>query len=362
MKDDSGKSDNVPQRDWIFKLQYVRSAIEKSSHYLKTMLEYDLAHAAILFDGAVETFMLTALSYLCECNPDIKGKECCKPKPNDENFWKIKGRFSEAIGLANFGLNVPNSLGDLHAIRNLVQHRGRMPNRKDLERLLPEIERDFMIPAAEKIFDEIDLHSISPSYLIRNKEVQRVYKISEDAFARQKYLESLEYCVAAFETALHIESKYKIGGYDSRSLHINAGSYEEPLSSFAYEVMSTIGELEILTITFKLGLDFKTHQLLHQIFKFCFELKPIEYFIQFEWKKLENNEVEDVVNIHDKELVDYLNENFDEKFSKDLQKLSRFYLDYCLENILRWESIQRESYLKYYGIVPSNTSDYEIEE
>lgn len=360
----SGSDEESLVRNWIPKLQFVRYSLDRSSQEMSTMLDYALCHSVILLDGGIETLMMITMNFLCETRKEIKRKECCKIDP-EIHFMSLASKLDDALGSTYSNIRVPQTeLDELHKLRNLAQHSARPPNQRQIEQLAQLLKESFIEPLANTVF-KIELGTVSMSELIKNKEVKKLYASAELAFGKQDYKSSLVSSIGAFYIAAYMEAKYRIGGQYSDSLSVSLpynNSRGEDASEIGEQLSDLSDKLERILTTFKLGLDFKVFQISQLIFQNRLPLDSVGEYLNLDWENFESKDVGDIMTVKDQEFIKFLLDNFDSRFEKDANNLAKLFLDYSIENILRWEDLPIESYLRFYGLNPWNLLRFEREE
>lgn len=352
----SGYEEKGRLRKWIPKLRFIRYSLYRSSQEMSMMLDDALCHSVIMLDGGIETLMIVTLNYLCETRKEIKGRGCCKISP-EIRFRDIANMLDNALGDLYPDIRVPQTeLNELHKLRNLAQHNARPPSQRQIEQLAQSLKESFIEPLAKTVFD-VELEAVSMSELIKNEEVKKFYASAELAFEKKEYKRSLVSSIGALYIAAYMEAKYRIGGQYSDKLSVSL-PYTDNREAFTHEVGRQLTDLsdklEKVVTTFKLGLDFKVFQISQLIFQNRLPLDSVGEYLNLDWENFGSKDVEDIMTVKDQKFMKFLLDNFDSRFEEDCNNLAKLFLDYSIENILRWEDLPIESYLRFYGLNPWN--------
>ncbi len=279
--------------------------------------EIDGGLAVVAFDNALEMMMYTCLE---SWQTRLKGR-----KSFEDLVDLLSGELEKEGKKASKTIN-PIEIKDLHKARNAVQHQGHLPSRGDVERYLMVTET-VLGNICREVFS-MSLADISLGQLIKNQSVQTEYLKADAAFAKGKFLDCMISCACAFDSAMRREQSSLYGSAILADRFLVKGEAGEKLLQYIEKLDQ---EVEVL----KLRLDYKAYQKFREIL--ASEVGVAQPFSTIDdFRKMES------------ELHARISSSAMSK-EEELRPRARFCLDFTVDSILRWETLERKTWFDLLG-------------
>ena len=293
------------------RLLYSKALLLHGSKHAEENTSIDAVLAILHFDNSTEMLMNTILEYFGA------------PYKRERYFHELIEAVITVVKKENNAINADKllkviELKNLHNARNTIQHNGIIPALDEVRRyriLTHNIVEGVMFELFDLPFRDVSLGS-----LIKDKEIRDLYIDADNAYQETKYKKTIIRCIVAFESAKKKEQVRIYGSGILMGKYMITGKIPENVEKYLDII---IEELEIL----KLRLDYKKYQKYRDL---CPDLRPLFNISQND----AISKIEEIVNKRITILATALD-------TAVLKECARFYLDFAIDSILRWESVSR---------------------
>jgi hypothetical protein len=294
------------------RLVHVKAVYNQGLRLAESGGEIEGGLAVVAFDNSLEMVMYTCLEYLGAKIPD----RALYADLVSLALETLKEKGKDSADILN-----PSAMKSLHRARNSVQHWGNLPSRNDVERFRSTTET-ILQSMCKEVFS-IDLGEVSLAQLIKNPAVKKEYLKADNAYSAGRYLDSMIFCACAFEYAVRLEQGRLFGSWISIARpRIN--------STEGNKLLEYVDKLEEEIEILKLRLDYKAYQVFRESLYYNVGVsQPLESISGLD--KMET------------ELRRKIGSSIDPSRT-DLRQKARFCLDFVVDAILRWESVERASW------------------
>lgn len=292
------------------RLLYSKALLLHGSKHAEEDTAMDAVFAILHFDNSAEMLINTILEYFGA------------PYKRERYFHELIDAVIKVVKKENNNINADKllkvrELKNLRNARNGIQHHGIIPAMDEVRRyhiLTHTIVEGVMLELFNLPFMEVSMGS-----LIKDPDIRKLYKKADTEYEKPNYQKAIIYCVAAFESAKNKEQPRIHGSGIFWGKLMIAGKIPEDIEKYLDII---VGELEIL----KLRLDYKKYQKYRDLFP---SLHPFFKISQ-----------EDIIS----QIEKIVNKKINGLDTPVLRECARFYLDFAIESILRWESVSREGW------------------
>ena len=293
------------------RLLYSKALLLHGSGHAKEDNVIEGAFAVLNFNNSIEMLLNTILEYFRIPCPRV-----------ERNFHQLMEATINAIETNSSEIDADRllkvrELTNLHLARNTIQHNGIIPAMVEVRRY-HILTQNIVEGVMQELFD-LPFRDVSLGSLIKDTDVQALYKKADSEYEIANYQKSIIYCVAAFESAKNMEQRRIYGSGITFAKIFSHGKIPEIVEGYLHIITE---ELEIL----KLRLDYKKYQKYRDL---CSNLTPS-------------------FRLPEEKTISVIGKMINEKLTKlDMpcqKECARFCLDFSIESIFRWESELREGW------------------